>query len=149
MLTPLCYALFLNEMFRHSDMVGASCATGSLGTVLVDNTGEATGYSVEGLVLKIMATHFGGALPVQVGGNSPQPAVPGTPWVDIPKVPIGSPTYPLDMVAALSGDRKRLILSVVNPTEDEPGVCAADCRGQAAWARQAVADCSAQCGCGE
>jgi alpha-L-arabinofuranosidase len=117
MLTPLCYALLLNEMFRHSDMVGASCATGSLGTVLVDSTGEATGFSVEGLVLKIMATHFGGALPVQVSGNSPQQAVPGTPWVDIPKVPIGSPTYPLDMLAALSGDRKRLILSVVNPTE--------------------------------
>jgi alpha-N-arabinofuranosidase len=117
MLTPLCYALFMNEMFRRSDMVGASCATGSLGTVLVDSTGEATGFSTEGLVLKIMATHFGGALPVQVGGNSPQPAVPGTPWVDIPKVPIGSPTYPLDMVAALSGDRRRLILSVVNPTE--------------------------------
>jgi alpha-L-arabinofuranosidase len=117
MLTPLCYALLLNEMFRHSDMVGASCATGSLGTVLVDNTGEAMGFSAEGLVLKIMATHFGGALPVQLSGNSPQQAVPGTPWVDIPKVPIGSPTYPLDMLAALSGDRKRLILSVVNPTE--------------------------------
>jgi len=57
MLTPLCYALFMNEMFRHSDMVGASCATGSLGTVLVDDAGEASGYSVEGLVLKIMANH--------------------------------------------------------------------------------------------
>jgi alpha-N-arabinofuranosidase len=117
MLTPLCYALFLNEMFRHSDMIGASCATGSLFTVLVDNTGEATGFSADGLVLKIMATHFAGALPVQVSGNSPQQAVPGTPWVDIPKVPIGSPTYPLDLVAALSADRKRLLLSVVNPTE--------------------------------
>ncbi len=118
MLTPLCYALFMNEMFRNSDMVEASCATGSLGTVISDETGEATGYSVEGLVLKIMANHFGGAMPVQVGGNSPQQAVPGTPWVDIPKKPIGSPTYPLDMVAALSGDRRRLILSVVNPTEE-------------------------------
>jgi alpha-L-arabinofuranosidase len=117
MLTPLCYALLLNEMFRHSDMIGASCATGSLGTVLVDATGQATGFSAEGLVLKIMATHFGDSLPVEVSANSPQQAVPGTPWVDIPKVPIGSPTYPLDVVAALSGDRKRLILSVVNPTE--------------------------------
>lgn len=117
MLTPLCYALFMNEMFRNSDMVAASCATGSFGTVLVDNTGEATGYSAEGLVLKIMATHFGDAMPVQVSGNSPQQPVPGTPWVDIPKVPIGSPTFPLDVVAALSADRKRLIISVVNPTE--------------------------------
>jgi alpha-N-arabinofuranosidase len=44
--------------------------------------------------------------------------VRGTPFVDIPLSPIGSPTYPLDVVAALSGDRKTLILSVVNPTED-------------------------------
>jgi len=117
MLTPLCYALFLNEMFRNSDMVAASCATGSFGTVLVDHYGEATGFSAEGLVLKIMATHFGNALPVAVSGNSPQQAVPGTPWVDIPKVPIGSPTYPLDVVAARSSDQKRLMVSVVNPTE--------------------------------
>jgi alpha-N-arabinofuranosidase len=119
MVSPLCWALFLNEMFRHSDMVEASCATGSLRTVLVDDTGKASGYSVEGLVLKIMANHFGGAHPVDVAGNSPQKAVPGTPWVDTPKAPIGSPTYPLDMVAALSGDGKRLILSVVNPTEED------------------------------
>lgn len=33
--------------------------------------------------------------------------------------PIGSPAYPLDMVAALSGDGRRLILSVVNPTEED------------------------------
>jgi hypothetical protein len=117
MLTPLCYALLLNEMFRHSDRIAASCATGSLGTVLVDSTRQATGYSVEGLVLKIMATHLADGLPLQVSGSSPQQAVPGTPWVDIPKVPIGSPTCPLDVVAALSGDRKRLVLSVANPTE--------------------------------
>ncbi|MGE5487404.1 MAG: alpha-N-arabinofuranosidase [bacterium] len=117
MLTPLAYAMFMNEMFRNSNMVAASCATGSFGTVLIDNTGEATGYSAEGLVLKLMHNHFGDAMPVHVGGNSPQQPVPGTPWVDIPKVPIGSPTFPLDVVAALSPDRKRLIISVVNPTE--------------------------------
>ena len=32
--------------------------------------------------------------------------------------PTGSPTYPLDVFAAFSGDRKRLLISVVNPTED-------------------------------
>ncbi len=117
MLTPLSYALFLNELFRHSGMVGASCPTGALGMVLVDNFGDAAGFSAEGLVFKILATHFAGALPVTVGGNSPQQAVAGTPLVDIPSVPIGSPTYPLDVVAALSADRKRLLISVVNPTE--------------------------------
>jgi alpha-N-arabinofuranosidase len=118
MLTPLAYALILNELFRHSDMVEASCATGGLGTVLMDNTGEVTGLSAEGLVLKIMQTHFGGAFPVEVSGNSPQQAVDGTPFVDKPNVPIGSPTYPLDVLAAFSGDRKKLLISVVNPTEE-------------------------------
>jgi alpha-N-arabinofuranosidase len=118
MLTPLSYALLLNEIFRHSDMVEASCATGGLGTVLIDNTGEATGLSAEGMVLKIMQTHFGGAFPVEVSGNSPQQPVDGTPFVDKPNVPIGSPTYPLDVLAAFSGDRKKLLISVVNPTEE-------------------------------
>jgi hypothetical protein len=31
---------------------------------------------------------------------------------------LGGPTYPLDVVAALPGDRKTFIPSVVNPTED-------------------------------
>jgi alpha-N-arabinofuranosidase len=118
MLTPLSYALYLHELLRHSDMIGASCATGGLGTVLIDSTGEAVGYSAEGLVLKLFQTRFLNALPVAVSGNSPQQPVRGTPFVDIPLSPIGSPTYPLDVVAALSGDRKTLILSVVNPTED-------------------------------
>jgi alpha-N-arabinofuranosidase len=118
MLTPLAYALFLNEVFRHSDVVQASCATGGLGTVLIDDTGEAVGLSAEGLVLKIMANHFTNALPVLVTGNSPQLPVPGTVFVDIPNVPIGSPTYPLDVTAALSSDKRKLIFSVVNPTEE-------------------------------
>ena len=117
MVAPLSYALYLHELFRHSDMVAASCPTGGLGTVLIDNTGEAVGYAAEGLVMKLMATHFTGALPVTVSGNSPQQPAPGAPFVDIPSVPIGSPTYPLDIVAALSGDRKAFILSVANPTE--------------------------------
>lgn len=118
MVTPLSYALFMHEMFRHSDMVAASCPTGGLGTVLMDRTGKAVGFSAEGLMIKIMANHFSNALPLAVSGNSPQKPVPGTPYVDIPESPIGSPTYPLDVVAAFSSDRKTFILSVVNPTEE-------------------------------
>ena len=116
--TPLSYALLLHELFRHSDMVAASCATGGLGTVLVDRTGKTVGFTAEGLVLKIMANHFSNALPVAVSGNSPQQPVNGVPYVDIPESPVGSPTYPLDVLAALSSDRKTFILSVVNPTVD-------------------------------
>src|SRR6185437_5861111 len=112
MVTPLSYALFMHEMFRHSDMVGASCPTGGLGTVLIDRTGKAVGLTADGLTMKIMANHFSNALPVAVSGNSPQQPVSGTAFVDIPTSPVGSPTYPLDVVAALSSDRKSFILSV-------------------------------------
>ncbi len=118
MVTPLSYALFLHEVFRHSDMVGASCPTGSFGTVVTDITGDAVGLNAEGLVIKIMARHFVNAHPVSVDGNSPQQQVSGTPMIDRATNPTGSPTYPLDIVAALSSDRTKLILSVVNPTEE-------------------------------
>lgn len=118
MVTPLSYALFLHEMFRHSGMIGASCPTGAFGTLVLDHTGDAVGLMAEGLAIKIMRDHFNGALPVAVSGNSPQLPVKGTPFVDGPAQPIGSPTFPLDVVAALSSDRKKLILSVVNPSEE-------------------------------
>ncbi len=118
MVAPLSYALFLNELFRHSDMVAASCPTGGLYTVLINNTGEAVGFAAEGLVMKLMANHFTGAFPVQVSGNSPPQPMSGTPMVDIGTKPTGSPTYPLDVLAAFSSDKKNFLLSVVNPTEE-------------------------------
>jgi alpha-N-arabinofuranosidase len=65
------------------------------------------------------ADHFVGAIPVALSGNSPQPAPRFPPGGDQPKTSSGSPTYPLDMVAALSADKKFLILSVVNATGSE------------------------------
>lgn len=117
MVTPLSYAIFLHELFRHSDMVAASCPTGGLSTVLIDNTGDAVGFSGEGLVMKLMANHFAGAVPLALNGNSPQQPMSGTPFVDMGLEPTGSPTYPLDVVAALATDRKKFILSAVNPTD--------------------------------
>jgi alpha-N-arabinofuranosidase len=38
---------------------------------------------------------------------------------DQPRVTSGSPTYPLDMVAALTADHKYLTIAVVNATESE------------------------------
>lgn len=67
--------------------------------------------------MKIFATHLAGALPLALNGNSPQQPMRGTPFVDIGLQPTGSATYPLDVVAALSADRKTFLLSVVNPTE--------------------------------
>jgi alpha-L-arabinofuranosidase len=118
MVPPLSYALFLHELFRHSGMVEASCPTGGLFSVLIDKTGEAVGFSAEGLVLKLIATHFANATPLATSGASPQKQMAGTPMVDIPMRPTGSATYPLDVVAALSSDRKTFYLSVVNATEE-------------------------------
>jgi alpha-N-arabinofuranosidase len=116
MLTPLSYALLLHELFRHSDKVAASCATGGL-RVLTDATGEGVGMSPEGVVFKLLQNHFLKAVPVAVDGNSPQPLMPGTAYVDRGIKPTGSPTYPLDVLAAFSSDRKKFLISAVNPTE--------------------------------
>jgi alpha-N-arabinofuranosidase len=116
MVMPMSFALFMQEMFRHSDMVAASTPTSSFNLIVTDDTGDGVSHTAAGLMVKIMRAHFAGALPVQLSGNSPQPMVSGTTWVDIGTKPTGSPTYPLDVLAAFSADRKKFILSIVNPT---------------------------------
>ena len=116
MVMPMSYAIFLHEMFRHSGMITASTPTSSFNHIVMDGAGDGVGHTAAGLVIKLMRTHFANALPVQLGGNSPQPMVSGTTWVDIGTRPTGSPTYPLDILAAFSADRKKFMLSVVNPT---------------------------------
>ena len=117
MLNPLTNALVYHEFFRHSDMVALGVATGGMGTLAMDAYGDATGFRLEGLVIKVLHDRFAGRTPVAVNGNSPQHAVKGTLGVDLPARASGSPTYPLDVFAALSADRKTLAISVVNPTE--------------------------------
>ncbi len=39
--------------------------------------------------------------------------------IDTSAHPSGSPTYPLDVFAAISADRKKVAISVVNPTETQ------------------------------
>ncbi len=117
MLNPLTNALVYHEFFRHSDMVGLAVATGGMGTLASDSYGDAIGLRMEGLVMKLLHDHFAGALPVGVSGNSPQLPTKGVVAIDTSARPSGSPTYPLDVFAALSADRKRMAISVVNPTE--------------------------------
>jgi alpha-N-arabinofuranosidase len=117
MLNPLTNALVYHEFFRHSDEVGLAVATGGMGTLANDAYGDAIGLRMEGLVMKLLHDRFAGALPVAVDGNSPQVPTKGTVAIDTSARPSGSPTYPLDVFAALSVDRKKMALSVVNPTE--------------------------------
>lgn len=117
MLNPLTNALVYHEFFRHSDKVGLGVATGGMGGVATDTHGDAIGLRMEGQVMKLLHDHFAGALPVAVGGNSPQRPAKGVVGIDASAKPSGSPTFPLDVFAALSADRRTLSVSVVNPTE--------------------------------
>jgi alpha-N-arabinofuranosidase len=117
MLNPLTNALAYHEFFRHSDRVGLAVATGGMGTLATDASGDAIGLRMEGQVMKLLHDHFAGALPVAVNGDSPQRPTKGTVGIDASARPSGSPTFPLDVFAALRADRGQLGISVVNPTE--------------------------------
>jgi alpha-N-arabinofuranosidase len=110
----LCAAEGLQEMFRHSDAITMGAYT-AFSSCLAINGAESC-YSTTGLVFQLYRKHFG-TIPVAVSGNSPQHDVKGTVGVDKPAVSSGSDTWPLDVAAALSADRKTLSVAVVNPTE--------------------------------
>ncbi len=108
------YAWTFNEMFRHSDlfqMAGFTFAT----SLISANRTDAV-LNPAGLLFKMYRDHFG-TLPVDVIGNSPQPKPKYPPGGEEPVVNAGSDTFPLDVAAALSSDRKLLTVAVVNPTE--------------------------------
>lgn len=110
----LSYAMVLNEMFRHTEFLKMSAFTFSVSCLNISPT-EAS-YNSNGLMFRLYREHFG-VLPVEVGGNSPQPAPKYPVGGDQPKVNAGSPTYPLDVAAALTADHQFLTVAVVNPTE--------------------------------
>lgn len=111
----LAYAMVLNEMLRHTDFLTMSAFTMGVSTLDFDAT-SAT-LNTNGLLFELYGDHLGaGSVPVAVSGNSPQPP-PEYPILDNkPLRDAGSPTYPLDVVAALSADRRFLTLAVVNAT---------------------------------
>lgn len=122
----LSYGLVMQEMFRHTDLIKMSAYTMGTSTLSLNDTGAV--YNTTGLMFKIYRDHFG-TIPVDVTGNSPQPAPKFPVGGDQPQVNAGSPTYPLDVSAAFTSDRKVLTVAVVNPTEtvqhldlDFPGV---------------------------
>ena len=105
-------------MLRYTDFLTMAAQT--TGVSLINFNRTASTMNALGLLYKMYGDHFVGAIPVALTGNSPQPAPKypaGSP--DQPEKSSGSPTYPLDMVAALSPDHRYLILSVVNATESE------------------------------
>ena len=113
----LAYGMLFDEMLRHTDFLTMSAHT--MGVSTMDYTPTAATMNTTGLVFKMYTNHFVGTIPVALSGNSPQPATKNSPYADEPKSPSGSPTYPLDMFAALTSDHKYLTLAVVNATETE------------------------------
>jgi len=114
--SAMAYAMVLNEMFRHTDFMKAAALTMGLSALDYNNSGAI--LNTTGLLYKMYRDQLG-TLPVDISGNSPQPAPKYPPYGDQPKTNAGSPTYPLDMVAALTADRKFLTVAVVNATEKE------------------------------
>ena len=114
----LAYAMVLNEMMRYTNFLTMGAQT--TGVSLIDYNKTASTMNALGLLYEVYGKHFVGAIPVELTGNSPQPAEKypaGGP--DTPKKSSGSPTYPLDVFAALSADKKSLIMSVANATDAE------------------------------
>ncbi|NIA28605.1 MAG: alpha-N-arabinofuranosidase [Actinobacteria bacterium] len=113
-MAALCAAEVLHEIFRYTHIIGMSGYT-SAPTCLTYNKTDVA-FQPNGLVFKLYRQHFG-TIPVKVSGNSPQHPVQGTIGVDKPTVTSGSDTWPLDVAAALSSDRKKVTVAIVNPTE--------------------------------
>lgn len=112
----LAIAMTLHEFYRHSefiDMAGYTMATAWLSFNRTDAI-----VSTKGRVFQLFNQHFG-AIPVAVDGNSPQPAPQYPIGGDQPRVNSGSATYPLDVSASLTADRKTLVISVINATDNE------------------------------
>jgi alpha-N-arabinofuranosidase len=114
----LAYAMVFNEMLRETDFLRMAAFT--MGVSTLDYNQSAATLNANGLLFKLYGEHLGvGSVPVALTGNSPQPAPTQHIVGDLPRTSAGSPTYPLDMVAALSADRRFLTLAVVNATDSE------------------------------
>lgn len=112
--SSLADAFVLQEMFRHSGLIimaGHTMATSS-----IEFNVDGAAVNATGLMFKLYRDHFG-TIPVEVAGNSPVPAPLYPVGADQPKTNAGSPTYPLDVSAALSADRNTLTVAVINATE--------------------------------
>ena len=110
------YAWILQEMFRNSDLYQMAAQT--FATSLLTRDTPHPALTANGLVFKIYRDHFG-SIPVAVTGNSPQPK-PTEPFGgEQPAVNAGSDTFPVDVVAAWTSDRRTLTIAVLNPTDME------------------------------
>ncbi len=112
----LAYAWAFHEMFRHSDLYQLGAFTFATAMISEDRTDAV--LNPTGLLFKMYRDHFG-TIPLQVSGDSPQPKPIYPAGGDQPAVNPGSDTYPLDVNAAFSDDRRTLTFAVLNPSDSE------------------------------
>jgi len=110
------YAWAFHEMFRYSDLYQLGAFTFATAMISEDRTDAV--LNPTGLLFKMYREHFG-TIPVEVSGDSPQPKPIYPAGGDQPAVNPGSDTYPLDVSAALSDDRRTLTFAVLNPSDSE------------------------------
>ncbi len=111
----LAYAMILNEMLRHTNFLRMAALT--MGTSTLDFNHGQIGLNTLGLLYQFYGEHLGaGAQPMRLTGNSPQPLPKKHIVGDLPRKQAGSPTYPLDMLAAFTPGHHFVNLAVVNAT---------------------------------
>jgi len=111
----LAIALAMHEFFRHTDFIDMAGYT--MATAWLDFDRTRSLISAKGRVFQLYNRHFG-KWPLAVSGNAPVPAPQYPIGGDQPRVNTGSATWPLDVSAALTADRRALVLAVVNATEE-------------------------------
>jgi alpha-N-arabinofuranosidase len=110
------YAWAFHEMFRHSDLYQLGAFT--FATAMMSENRTDAVLNPTGLLFKMYREHFG-TIPAQVTGDSPQPKPVYPAGGDQPAVNPGSDTYPLDVAAAFTDDRRTLTIAVLNPSDAE------------------------------
>jgi len=110
----LANALVFHEMFRHTELIRMAGHT--MGTSSIEFNATDAALNTTGMLFQFYRDHFG-TVPVGVDGNSPPPEPKYPVGGDQPRVNAGSPTYPVDVSAALTSDGRFLTLAVINPTE--------------------------------
>jgi alpha-N-arabinofuranosidase len=110
------YAWNFHEMFRHSDVY--QLATLTFITATYSASGGQAVLNPVGMLFKFYRDRFG-TIPVAVSGSSPQPKPTDPPGGEQPAVHAGSDTFPLDVAAAWTADRRALTVAVINPTESQ------------------------------
>jgi alpha-N-arabinofuranosidase len=144
--TVPAYAWAFHEMFRHSDIFQMGAFT--FATAMMSSNRTEAILNPTGMLFKMYRDHFG-AIPVEVTGDSPQPKPVFPVGGDQPAVNPGSDTYPLDVSAALSEDRKTLTIAVAESIGLKAEHEAGSQRRKAGQPWNSLADGSivSECGC--